>query len=120
MFQYTVCITGFDYLSCKNTLFTFNTQTNNVDLFMASLLHSTVNLKLQFTISLSLFPTHGGISYNTPTKFLPPFQITSSTNEILMPLQSLCRNDYHYNSIAAVVAWQDRRSFLHIGSTAPS
>jgi hypothetical protein len=48
---------------------------------MTSLLHSTVNLKLQFTISLSLFPTHGGISYNTPTKFLPPFQITSSTNE---------------------------------------
>jgi len=54
---------------------------NNVDLFMPSLLHSTVNLKLQFTISLSLFPTHYGISYNTPTNFLPPFLITSSTNE---------------------------------------
>jgi len=30
MFQYTVCITGFDYLSCKNTLFSFNTQTSTM------------------------------------------------------------------------------------------
>jgi len=51
MFQYTVSITGFDYLSCKHTLFTFNTQTLTVWIYSCPFCctqQSTSNYNSQF------------------------------------------------------------------------
>jgi hypothetical protein len=121
MFQYTVCITGFDSLSCRNTLFTFITQTwtmwiNSWPLCCTE--QSTLNYNSR---SHYLYSSTWWDFIQHPYQFPPSFSDHIIYKWILLlPLQSLGRNDYHCNTTATVVVCQDRRSFPHIGSTAPS